>query len=440
MLGSDHNAVLLPVPPYSEEPPPLPSGVLTAEAVPPAHRDTPQPVLKLLLPVVMLVAVGAVVAIIAMSGRGVSPMMMIFPLTMVFGVLMMLNPPEKSGDGDEPRRTFLRHLDALANLARTNAAAQREHAVHYHPDPHFLLTATPTSRVWERGADEPRAGEVRLGTGSTALCTPIEVGDPGSPEDLDPVCAVSLRRTVAAVSTVPGMPIVVQLGAFPLITLAGPSAVGVARSVLVQLAFFHGPETVGIINGYGGPSFSWLKWLPHTRDPESAALTVMLVDATGTHAGTAGRGADCVVVVSEDPHYFIDDDALHLVCTDSVSAVTEAGVEYLGTPDDVCHAEVELIARHLAFYRRPSPTGSNLRGDGLLGLLGFGDIEELAPEVMWEGREGTRQFLTVPIGASPAGNPVHLDLKESAHGGMGPHGLCIGATGSGKSELGLWLR
>ncbi|MGV0360259.1 FtsK/SpoIIIE domain-containing protein [Corynebacterium mastitidis] len=28
-----------------------------------------------------------------------------------------------------------------------------------------------------------------------------------------------------------------------------------------------------------------------------------------------------------------------------------------------------------------------------------------------------------------------LDLKESAHGGMGPHGLCIGATGSGKSEL-----
>ena len=28
-----------------------------------------------------------------------------------------------------------------------------------------------------------------------------------------------------------------------------------------------------------------------------------------------------------------------------------------------------------------------------------------------------------------------LDLKESAQGGSGPHGLCIGATGSGKSEL-----
>ena len=26
-------------------------------------------------------------------------------------------------------------------------------------------------------------------------------------------------------------------------------------------------------------------------------------------------------------------------------------------------------------------------------------------------------------------------LKESAQGGMGPHGLCVGATGSGKSEV-----
>ena len=40
-----------------------------------------------------------------------------------------------------------------------------------------------------------------------------------------------------------------------------------------------------------------------------------------------------------------------------------------------------------------------------------------------------------PLGVGEGGEPVLLDLKESAQGGSGPHGLCIGATGSGKSEL-----
>ena len=39
------------------------------------------------------------------------------------------------------------------------------------------------------------------------------------------------------------------------------------------------------------------------------------------------------------------------------------------------------------------------------------------------------------MGTTEDGSPVELDIKESAMGGMGPHGLCIGATGSGKSEF-----
>ena len=41
----------------------------------------------------------------------------------------------------------------------------------------------------------------------------------------------------------------------------------------------------------------------------------------------------------------------------------------------------------------------------------------------------------MPIGLGEGGATVHLDIKESAQQGMGPHGLVIGATGSGKSEL-----
>ena len=33
------------------------------------------------------------------------------------------------------------------------------------------------------------------------------------------------------------------------------------------------------------------------------------------------------------------------------------------------------------------------------------------------------------------GEPLYIDFKEAADKGMGPHGLIIGATGSGKSEL-----
>ncbi len=41
----------------------------------------------------------------------------------------------------------------------------------------------------------------------------------------------------------------------------------------------------------------------------------------------------------------------------------------------------------------------------------------------------------MPIGLRADGRPLLLDLKEAARDGMGPHGLLIGATGSGKSEL-----
>lgn len=41
---------------------------------------------------------------------------------------------------------------------------------------------------------------------------------------------------------------------------------------------------------------------------------------------------------------------------------------------------------------------------------------------------------TVTLGRSH-GQDVRLDLREAAEGGIGPHGLLVGATGSGKSEL-----
>lgn len=67
-------------------------------------------------------------------------------------------------------------------------------------------------------------------------------------------------------------------------------------------------------------------------------------------------------------------------------------------------------------------------------MMGVANIKEVSFENIWE-RHTDSTFLRVPIGVDDGGAPVVLDLKESAQFGMGPHGLCIGATGSGKSEL-----
>ncbi len=70
----------------------------------------------------------------------------------------------------------------------------------------------------------------------------------------------------------------------------------------------------------------------------------------------------------------------------------------------------------------------------LLPLLGYSSADSLATTDTWLPR-ARESLLRVPLGIGTTGEPVLLDIKEAAEGGMGPHGLIIGATGSGKSEL-----
>lgn len=109
-----------------------------------------------------------------------------------------------------------------------------------------------------------------------------------------------------------------------------------------------------------------------------------------------------------------------------------------GTVDAVSTAGAEGIARMLAPLRLSAESaaeGTPVSGPvDFPALLGIDDPAALDLHHLWAPR-GERDFLRVPIGLTDRHEPVLLDLKESSQLGMGPHGLCVGATGSGKSEL-----
>ncbi|MGY1496487.1 type VII secretion protein EccCb [Streptomyces sp. QTS52] len=100
----------------------------------------------------------------------------------------------------------------------------------------------------------------------------------------------------------------------------------------------------------------------------------------------------------------------------------------------------ELVRAGWAALRTREDTGALVKypagrqGAVVTGLLGVDN--PASPNLpALRARPTPEERLRVPIGVGEDGQPVFLDLKESAHHGMGPHGLCVGATGSGKSEL-----
>jgi S-DNA-T family DNA segregation ATPase FtsK/SpoIIIE len=108
-----------------------------------------------------------------------------------------------------------------------------------------------------------------------------------------------------------------------------------------------------------------------------------------------------------------------------------------GAADVVSIAEITSLARQISPLRLVADTVSDAPLEStvdLRSLLGITDEATYDVRKQWAPRL-LPEFLKVPFGVGPNGNPVYLDVKESALGGMGPHGLCVGATGSGKSEV-----
>ena len=132
---------------------------------------------------------------------------------------------------------------------------------------------------------------------------------------------------------------------------------------------------------------------------------------------------------------------LRLVLSDErLDASSDDGDVVSARPDAMTIGQAVAFARRLSCYRPVTTTPAAVHMSPSIAwpeLMGTGDLGGLDASAFRRARalSGRNAMLSVPIGVSEHGRPVELDIKEAAEGGMGPHGLCVGATGSGKSEF-----
>ena len=276
------------------------------------------------------------------------------------------------------------------------------------------------------------------------------------------------------------------------------SVVAVARTLIAQIACLHSPDDVHLAAVFTGESaleWSGFDKLPHAIEPlvydgvvparrvasSMPALARVLSDelsersqraALAKRSGNRSPSSRLIIFVDDRDRIAsslpLPDSSLTLrelnvtivhLLTDRVQEPSEVSVrisangsELLVEPtgragaaiapstasiDEVSTQLFQSIARALSPLRltvnqRDEP--DVVAAIDITELLGITDLESVKGDARWAPR-APRDFLRVPIGVDDNGAPVLLDLKESAQLGMGPHGITIGATGSGKSEM-----
>ncbi|GHG46836.1 MULTISPECIES: type VII secretion protein EccCa [Amycolatopsis] len=475
-----------------------PGGEVHLEPPPEVPRVIPGNIVMKALPVVMIVAsLGMMVFMFQASNR--NPMMMAMGGMMVVGTLGMMAGGGGKGGGakraemDEDRKDYLRYLGQMRDRAREAMVDQRAALEWVHPDPQSLWSLAASRRMWERRQNDQDFLHLRVGRSSHRLATRLVPPQTGPVDELEPIATLALRRFVRAHSIVPDLPTQITLRGFAAVSMQGDRALtrGLTRAMLAQLVTFHSPDDVLIAVATAGRAkeeWEWAKWLPHVQHPTlsdgigqlrmMAGSLAQIEDWLDEELRDRQRFSRNATPAPDQPHVvIIIDDAevtreeqivleeglvgvtlidlsdslgnlaarrgLRLVVeADRLGARSAGGVEWFGRPDTLSLVETESLARLISPYRVGGAAGQDigdeeplLSNPSLLELLGIpGDPMTFDVQQAWRPRP-IRDRYRVPFGVGEYGQPVELDIKEAAAEGMGPHGLCIGATGSGKSEF-----
>ncbi|HZU46223.1 MAG TPA: type VII secretion protein EccCa, partial [Mycobacterium sp.] len=450
----------LPPPTYTTE-------EIAVEAPPPLAGPARNSLLLRLLPVAMAVATAGMMAVAFSSRSAVSrnPMFLAFPAMMLISVVVTAlagRDGRRTAEVDRDRADYLSYLAGLRGSVKKNAAAQYSSLIWCHPDPESLWTMIGGPRMWERRPADADFCQVRIGTAVQPLASRLVASDRSS-DRMDPVTASALHRFLQLHSTIPSAPVSIPLSRTATVTIDGDPACARAllRAAICQLAVLHAPDQLLIAAAVSDTNYchwEWLKWLPHNQHPgasdEAGPARLLYRSLAELEAALGDLGGEPLVVAVVDGD--IDGgtatagltvlrvgaggkDAGQVSLSLSATQVRVCGAdrqEVVARPDQLEAADALMCARRLSAYRLDRSNGDHARAGGPCWhhLLGIDDIFDFDPPARWHTLN-YRDRLRVPIGTRVDGAPVELDIKEAAEHGMGPHGLCIGATGSGKSEL-----
>jgi S-DNA-T family DNA segregation ATPase FtsK/SpoIIIE len=311
---------------------PLNGEVHTLEAPLAADETIKPPLLVRLIPLGILVVVIVMIALMfTMGRRAFTPMMLMFPLMMIMGMLGMTMHGGGVGGNtmaevDVNRRNWLIQLRELRKLVQRQGDRIHNLAVTNFPNPGTLTSLTAYRNMWQvrrsKAYTEAMAQSsltehpflaARAGVGMIPLEPRIQHEPPQVPENLEPVTAGQFSRFLSTQQVITNCPIGIRLDEERSYSFRGhvPSRLDLARALIVSLAFNHSPNEllIGVItdptDAEAVNRWDWIKWLPHNQDSINTEPDMPPLRLSWPSLGefTDDMAADLAARVSQNTEY-----------------------------------------------------------------------------------------------------------------------------------------
>ena len=397
------------------------------------------------------------------------------------------------------RQRYTALLDDLAGQIDRAGQAVRVGLETAHPAPDEVSEWITTGRLWERRRSDPDFLDVAVGVADIPSGLTASVGRNAALDaEAYPDLEDRAQQVTASARELAEAPLCLSLREHSVVSIEGARtrerALGLATEMLLELVTCCGYDELSLLV-VAPPDrladWRWLGELPHalprTEPGQPAAglvttgedLAMVLAKSVGprqqvlddSDLSMAGAGLKHLVIVI-DEYLPVSELQRAPLLHETLSRAADLGVTVLTIPagPGLSPPEASVVldigadgADVLRWARSPrapvsfralkappaaaATISALLDGkvlitdisfaddssrDMLLDLIGFRPLPTGPPS--WP-RVSSATLLTATFGVRADGQAFTLNLKEGNENGVGPHGLLVGATGSGKSEL-----